>query len=210
MYHSRLEAASKLLEHLKSYKGAKNTLICAIPKGGVEIGALIAKALSLPLELICASKIGAPGAEDLPIGAITNFGQPVWLSQAEAFSEEEKTMAMESAKLEATEQFVLYYHNRTWPEFKGKTVIVVNEGTSSGARVESAIRYLKTQGVEKLILAAPVSPIDTKERLASMVDECVIPLTPVEFYAVGQFYQELPDLTDQQVLGWIQELLSHK
>jgi putative phosphoribosyl transferase len=208
MYHSRLEAATILLEHLKSYKSAKETLICAIPKGGVEIGALIAKALSLPLELICTSKMEAPGAEDFSIGAVTNFGQPVWLSQAEAFSEQEKNLSLEKAKQEATDGFILYYHSRTWPEFKGKTVILVNEGTSSGARIESAIRYLKTQGIEKLILASPVSPIDTKERLASMVDECVIPLTPVTFYAVGQFYDEFPELTQQQVLGWIRELIS--
>jgi putative phosphoribosyl transferase len=207
MYKSRLDAAIKLIGELKEYKNAKNCVVCALPRGGVEVGALVAKALNLPMELICAKKIGAPGAEEFAIGAVTNFGHPIWQSQASAFSDEEKQIALEKAKQEATDRFILYYHERTWPEFKGKTVILIDDGIATGATMEAAIHYLRTQATLKLVLAVPVSPIDTKERLAPIVDAMVIPLTPTEFFAVGQFYEEFPQLSDQQVLGWIRELI---
>ena len=205
MYESRLKAAESLAPLLKEYEKQKNTVVCALPRGGVVIGALLAKALSLPLELICAKKIAAPGAEEFALGATTNFGEVVWYPQAESFSMEEKLAALEIAKTTASERFTLYYHNRLWPDFKGKTVLLVDDGIATGATMECALAYLREKEAKKVVIAAPVAPLDTYERFSKLADECVIPLKPVDFYAVGQFYEQFPQVTDQEVLNWVLE-----
>lgn len=194
------KAAGKLLtKHLKQYKDHRDTIVLAIPRGGVVVATAVSKALSLPLDIIVTRKIGHPNQPELAIGAVDADGKVVW-DQAD----ERGLVEKEVAEIKRREQ--VYRQDRKPLQIKNKTVILVDDGIATGLTTLAAINYLKRHKAKKIILAVPVASRESADKLAEKADELIILETPEYFQAVGQFYYQFEPVTDEEVI----ELLNHE
>jgi len=171
VFENRQEAGEILSQKLLKFKGIKNALILAIPRGGVVIGKVVADTLGIPLGMVYAKKIPTPGQPELAAGA--------YIARGKKFG---KT-----------------------PNVNSKTVILTDDGIATGATVETAIKYLRKEKVKKIILAVPVAPKETVKKLKCMVDRLIILETPTFFGAVGEFYRDFPQVTDEEVIQLLQK-----
>ncbi|MCH7541389.1 phosphoribosyltransferase [Patescibacteria group bacterium] len=204
-FESRKGAGRLLADRLKKY--GKDCLVLAIPRGGVVIGAEIARALSCTLDVIIIRKLGAPGNPELAIGATTSRGGKVLdqklIDKLQATSEYVNS-ELEKQILEAKRRESLYTKEKKL-DLLGKTVILVDDGIATGATVEAAIHAVREEAPTKVILAIPVAPSQTVERLRIQVDELVVLSTPEQFWAIGEFYDDFPQVSDEEVLKILQE-----
>jgi putative phosphoribosyl transferase len=201
-FRDRREAGRILATRLYEYGNRENTVVTAIPRGGVLVGAEIAAALRLPLTVFLIRKLGVPGQEELAMGAITSGGlklmnrrvvETLGLSEAVI----EAVVQRESRELERRERLYTRGHGR--PEFKGRTVIVVDDGIATGASIRLAIDALRKQGAAKIVLAVPVAPPETAAELRQVADEVVCLAEPSRFFAVGNWYENFQQVSDQEV-----------
>jgi predicted phosphoribosyltransferase len=203
MFKDRKEAAEKLSITLKGYKEQKDAILLAIPRGALEMGEILRERLKLPLDIVVTKKIGAPGNEEFAIGVVDPEGN---------FSYDEGVLAsygipMSYIKEEAERlkhvikrRYEDYRGSPIPPDLKGKMVIVVDDGIATGRTTEAAIDYLKRQKVKKVVLAVPVSAVDSASRLEKKVDEFICLERPLDFYAVGQFYENFPQVSDEEAI----------
>ncbi|NPV92453.1 MAG: phosphoribosyltransferase [Firmicutes bacterium] len=200
-FADRREAGQMLAQEIKG-KDYQDVLILAVPRGGVVVAQPIARELKAPLDLIIPRKLGAPSNPELAIGAVAPDGGALLLQGYERFglSQDSLKRLIEKETSEIRRRMNAYRGDRPMPETAGKTVILVDDGIATGFTVEAGIQYLRRQPVKKLVLAVPVAPPDTIERLRPQVDEIVCLQTPSEFYAVGQFYRDFSQTTDQEVI----------
>jgi len=201
MFEDRRKAAEKLSEALKEYKGNKDAIILAIPRGALEIGEVLREKLELPLDIVVTKKIGAPGNEEFAIGVVGPDGQ---------YSCNEDVLAtygipMSYVKEEAERlkhvikrRYEDYRGSATPPDLKGKTCIIVDDGIATGHTTEAAVQYLRRQKAKKIVLAVPVSAVDSAARLEKEVDEFICLERPRDFFAVGQFYDIFPQVSDEE------------
>jgi len=206
-FASREEAGQKLAEKLKKYK-KENPVVLAIPRGGIVIGAKIAKALSAPLSLIIIRKLGAPGNPELAIGATTSKGglivdreliDKLEITQNYLHTEHLKQLA------EARRREKAYLTGRE-VDLVGQSVILVDDGIATGSTAEAAIRAISESVPLRTILAVPVAPPETVARLKSLVDDLVVLATPEPFWAIGEFYSSFPQVTDEEVIDILNEV----
>lgn len=207
-FQDRKDAGRQLAKKLVSYKGQSDTLILGLPRGGVVTAAEVAKELQLPLDIVCARKVGAPHNPELAVGAVTEtgegfFNQDVMDYLGVSLLYLQKTIEQE--KKEAQRRLNLYRQNRPPLNLGGKTVILIDDGMATGATMKAAIKSVKASGAEKIVVAVPVSATETFEEVKEQVDEAIAMDTPMPFYAVGEFYRDFSQTTDQEVI----ELLSH-
>jgi len=201
LFQNRVQAGQKLAQQLKKF-AEEDIIILSIPRGGVIVGAEIAKVLSCPLDIIVTKKIGAPGNPELAIGAVGPGGVKViddsLVRQTRA---DEKYINEKTEQLngQITEKEKRLRSGKRPLEIKNKTVILTDDGIATGATVEAAIESIKTKQPRKLILAIPVAPADSIKKFKPMVDEIICLLTPALFWAVGQFYQEFEQVEDEEV-----------
>lgn len=206
LFHNR-EAAGKLLaEKLKGYfkpnQETTDTIILALPRGGVPIAAEIYKVFHFPIDTFLVRKIGAPDQQELAIGAIAMGGIRVMNDDIlEALdiptAEIEKIVKIEQKELERRNK--IYREERPIPNVSGKTVILVDDGLATGATMRSAIKALKAMSPSKIIVATPVSAADTFEEIKTQVDAVVCLHVAKLFFSVGQWYEDFPQVTDSQV-----------
>lgn len=205
IFDDRIDAGKKLVEKLEEYRGP-DTIVLAIPRGGVVLGYEVAKALGAPLDVIVPRKIGAPGQPEYAIGAIGDDQvvlDELAISQMHVprqYLDEE----IERQKAEIKRRMRLYRDDRPFPDLRGKTVILVDDGMATGSTTIAAARAVRERNPGKLVLAVPVAPPDTVEKLRPEVDEIVVLQTPEPFYAVGSWYANFEQTTDEEVI----ELLS--
>ena len=204
VFESREEAGTLLADQLKKY--GKDCVVLAIPRGGVVVGAQIARALSCPFEVVIIRKLGAPGNPELAIGATTSKGGGV-LDQ-ELIKRLEVTKGYIRSELsrqqkEARRREKVYLKGETI-NITDKTVILVDDGIATGATVETAIQAVKEKLPAKVVLAVPVAPPHTVERLKNEVDELVVLSTPEHFWAIGEFYEHFPQISDGEVVKILQ------
>jgi putative phosphoribosyl transferase len=198
MYHNREDAAILLADKLKEYKGP-NTIILAIPRGGVPIGYGISRMLQLPLELAMAKKIGHPSNPEYAIGAV---------SLDDVFIEEEvsptyidnETMRIRD---ELSSRLYRFMDGRKSTPLKGKNVILVDDGIATGRTLIACIKSIRKQRPSRVIVAAPVASTHAASVLQPLADEFVCPLVSSEFYAVGQFYEEFDQVSDDEVKDFL-------
>lgn len=202
IFKNRKQAGEQLARRLVKYKG-KKTVVLAIPRGGVVVGAEVARVLGCPLDVIVTRKIGAPGNPEFAIGAIGPYDQ-IFLNQEiiARYNIPKEYLNAEIGRqgLEMERRERAYRESRQPLGLKGKTVILVDDGIATGANVRVAVKSVKCQRPKKLILAVPVGPKETIEELKEEVDELVCLSTPSDFYAVGQFYQEFGQTSDEEVI----------
>ncbi len=180
-------------------------LVLAIPRGGVVVGAAVARALESPLDIIVPRKIGAPGNPELAVGAITPDGEPILnqalLAELRVGKEYlERTVDVERA--EAARRERVYREGRPPLDRDGRSVIVVDDGLATGATAEAALRSVAASAASAVYLAIPVAPKETVEqiRVRGDAEEVVVLDTPSFFYAVGQFYDDFRQTTDEEVI----------
>ena len=180
----------------------KKPIVLALPRGGVEVGYEIARALGAPLDVVVARKLGAPGQPELAMGAIGPSGTYVlnedivgWLD----ISEDELEQIASRESREMGRRVRLFRSDRPEPMLKGKTVILVDDGIATGMTVRAAIEYIRQQEPGHLVLAVPVCA-GSAEALRSEVDDLVSLKTPLELLAIGYWYEDFEQVSDEEVV----------
>jgi putative phosphoribosyl transferase len=184
-------------------------LVLALPRGGVVIGYEVAKALNCLLDIIIIRKIGFPGQTELAIGAVSETGAVVLnedIISTYTVSKEYIEEEISRQKKEISRRITLYRSGKGIPPLDGKIIILVDDGVATGATIKAAISTLKNEKILRLVAALPVSSKDAEEEIKKTVDEWVCPETPVDFAAVGNYYQDFTQVSDEEVV----ELLKQK
>lgn len=209
MFADRKEAGAALAAELEK-RGIENGVVMAIPRGGVVVGAEIARRLQLPLDLIIPRKIGAPQSPEMAVGAVTQDGTAIIdhsILKRLGLDENDLAGKIEQEVREIKRRMHKYRGSGDYPDHTGKEIILVDDGVATGSTVLAAIRSLyKLFQPSKLILAVPVAPPEVMARLREEVDEAVCLEEPEIFYAVGQFYQDFKQVSDREVTEIINSL----
>ena len=203
MFDDRRDAGRQLAERLREY-AAEDTVVLALPRGGVPVAAEVAAALGAQLDVIVARKLGAPGRPELGVGAIAEGGEPIFDPQTMAMTglepaDLESTVAAEREEL--ARRMRRYRGDRELPAVSGRTVIVVDDGLATGATARAALEALRNRRPARLVLAVPVAPPQTISRIADDADEVVVVAAPESFVAVGQWYRDFAQTSDEEVLA---------
>jgi putative phosphoribosyl transferase len=204
MFENRQEAGRELAMLLNHYKNQPDTLILALPRGGVVVANEVAKLLHLPMDVIIARKVGAPFNPELALGAVTEIGEGYFnedLMEQIGISKGYLHNTIEKEVQEAKRRLKAYRRGRPPLVLKGKTVILVDDGIATGATMKASIRSAKALGAKKIVVAVPVSSAETHLEIAQEVNEVVTLSSPEYFYAVGQFYNDFSQTTDEEVIA---------
>lgn len=201
LFKNREEAGQKLAEALKEYQGKPQTIVLALPRGGVVVGAEVARELRLPLDIMVTRKIGAPGNSEYAIGALTASGQPIWNeSEKNLVSPERLKQLVDQERAEARRRLETYRAGRPPLNLGGQTVILVDDGIATGYTIRAAINFVKAERPRQIIVAVPHGAADTLELLAKEVDKLVVLFKPEWYGAVGAFYEEFGEVRDEEVI----------
>jgi predicted phosphoribosyltransferase len=205
MFKDRTDAGQQLAYILDDHN-IEADIVLAIPRGGLPLGRIVADRLHLPLDIVSARKIGAPQNQELAVGAVASGGT-VWLNDSliDELELEDRYLEdqIEHQCQAALEKVKRYRGDRPPVEYGGKTVLIVDDGMATGATTIACIRQIKNAGAERVILAVPVAPSDTVERLRTEADEVVCIEIPSHFGAVGQFYESFEQVSDEQAKAYI-------
>lgn len=200
MFQDRSDAGKKLAEALLKYKG-KNTLVLALPRGGVEVGYEVAKFLGAPLDTIVARKVGAPGNPEYAVGAIAPGGVRIIDESVHGIES-----VIEDETREMHRRMEKYKSGSYTRGMKPETVIVVDDGVATGKTACAALRFAQAEYPKaKLIFAAPVGAPDSLLRIKREADEVVCLEAPAEFIAVGEWYGHFPQLQDGEVIEYLEK-----
>jgi len=206
-FRDRREAGRLLAERLAYLRGREGLLVLGIPRGGVVVAAEIAQALSAPLDVFIARKLGAPHNPELAIGAVASSDEVILdqrLIELLGVPSSYLKAEVERQRAEIERRMRAYRGDRPPLDFKGRRVILTDDGVATGATMRAAIQALKAAGPEELIVALPVGPPDTIQELADMVDWMICLYTPSFFWAVGAFYADFSQTSDEEVVQLLQ------
>lgn len=207
VFENRQEAGKKLAAQVFKYR-KENPFILAMPRGGVPIGYEVAEVLQAPLDVIVVRKIGLSSNREFGIGAIAEGGIRV-LDQTSIEvlgiddSELEDTITLEEKELQRRVE--IYRGGKPLPNLEGKTAILVDDGMATGITAKAAITSVKKLNPKKIILATPVCVLDTVESLKDRVDDVICLSTPYEFMAVGLWYRDFKQVSDEEVIGLLKK-----
>lgn len=207
MFIDRRDAGSQLAQRLKKYRWQKGVLVLALPRGGVVTGFEIARSLDAPLDVLIVRKIGFPGQPELAIGAVSETGAVVLnesIISSYGVSEDYVKKEISRQEEEISRRVKLYRKGRSISELEGKTVILVDDGVATGATVKAAIATLKKEKITKLVLALPVGPPEAAAELKEMVDDFICLEVPAYFGAVGAFYEDFTQVSDDEVVEMLE------
>jgi predicted phosphoribosyltransferase len=210
IFANRVDAGRRLAVRLEEYR-SPDTIVLAIPRGGVVIGYEVARALGAPLDVTIPRKIGAPGQPELAIGAI---GDDVVVLDDRTISylhvrEEYISEEIERQKAEIERRWRLYRDDRPFPDVKGKTVLLVDDGMATGSTTLAAARAVREKNPGRLVLAVPVAPAESVARLRPEVDEIVVLETPEPFFSVGSWYSVFDQTSDEEVIDLLHRTEPH-
>jgi predicted phosphoribosyltransferase len=206
-FKNREEAGQRLAEKLFKYKD-ENPVVLALPRGGVVLGGIIAEKLKCSLDLLITRKIGHPMSPEYAIGAITVSGEAIFNEEEvrlvnKDWLEKEKRAQIKEAKRRQD----IYLKNRKAADLKGKTVIIVDDGIATGLTMLAGIKEVKAKKPAKIVVAVPVSPPDTYEKIAGEADDFAAISIPDYFLgAIGTYYGDFPQVTDDEVIKILQNI----
>lgn len=208
MFKDRQEAGQKLAKKLDGFK-AENGIVLGIPRGGVVPAFMIAKTLSWPLDVFISQKIPAPLNPEVALGAVTEAGTVALNDEIinTIPNIDPDYVAEETAKKEKEikDRITIYRGGKPLQNLKNKAVILVDDGVATGFTTLAALDALKNKGAAKVIVAVPVIPADTAARIAEVADIVITLITPEVFFAVGQFYANFPQVSDEEVIKLLQK-----
>ncbi len=208
VFSTREAAGQRLAQRLLSY-ASPETVVLGIPRGGLPVAREVAKALHAPLDIIVVRKLGAPGQPELGIGAVVDGDHPRAIFNQEVLehlgvSDDYIDGEIKRQLKEVKRREESYRQGRAKVPLEGKTVIVVDDGIATGSSTRAALRGVRRHKPKRIILAVPVAPSETVEALRSEADEIVCLETPENFYAVGQFYRDFHQVSDEEVKSILQ------
>lgn len=202
MFRDRKDAGERLAAKLAGYRGQAATLLLALPRGGVPVAATMACSLALPMDVLTVRKIGAPSEPELAVGAVAGDGLVV-LDEETIAAMYISRAALEAVITEQRQELLrrehLYRGDRAPPRVEGQTCILVDDGLATGYTMLAAVRAVRKLNPAKIVVAVPVAPQETLDRLATEADEVVCALVPSRLAAVGQFYQDFRQISDAEV-----------
>jgi predicted phosphoribosyltransferase len=201
-YENRYDAGRRLALSLAEYAGRPDVTVLALPRGGVPVGFEIARALRVPLDVFVVRKLGVPGQPEFAMGAIASGGALVLDQQTIGelrISRDavERVIAMERAELARREE--LFRGSRPPVDVSGRTIILVDDGLATGSTVQAAIAALRKEGPASVIVAAPVGSREACGAIGAVTDGCLCAMIPDRFYAVGLWYEDFAQTTDEEV-----------
>ena len=202
VFAGRVEAGRVLAHELGRYAGRDDVVVLGLPRGGVPVAAEVARALRAPLDVLVARKLGAPGQEELAIGAIGEGGVRVLneeLVRRLGLEEQEIDRMAGREERELERRVAAYRGDHEALEVEGKIVIVVDDGVATGATMRAGLQALRARGAARIVAAAPVGAEESVAALANDADEVVVLQTPAWFRAVGQWYENFGQTTDDEV-----------
>jgi putative phosphoribosyl transferase len=202
VFQDRSEAGRALAAQLKTFENQRNILVLGIPRGGVPVAFEIAAKLHAPLDVFVVRKLGVPGQVELGFGAIASGGMrflDASIVQAAGISEQDiaEITATETRELERREH--AYRGGRSPLAVEGRTIILVDDGIATGSSMQVAITALREMKVSQLVVAVPVAPVSTCRRLRTQVEDLVCVQMPTFFHAIGEFYEDFSQVSDQEV-----------
>jgi predicted phosphoribosyltransferase len=202
LFRDRREAGRLLAAELAGYANRQDVLVLALPRGGVPVAYEVARALNAPLDVFLVRKLGVPGHEELAMGAVATGGVRVLNEDVVRSLGIPKYVIEEIAKQEQRElawRERLYRDDRLPSDIRGRIVILVDDGLATGATMRAAIEALRQQQPARIVVAVPTASPQTCEELKAEVDDVICAITPEPFYAVGLWYQDFSQTTDEEV-----------
>jgi len=202
IFKDRADAGKRLAKELSKYSNRPDVLVLALPRGGVPVAFEVARELNVKMDVFIVRKLGVPGNEELAMGAIASEDVRVLNEDIiRSYQIPDRIIATVAAnelrELERREH--RYRGNRPRPDMKGMTVILIDDGLATGATMHAAVEALKTKRPAKLIVAVPTASPDTCKFFKGIVDEMICATTPEPFYAVGAWYKDFSQTTDEEV-----------
>ncbi|WP_034295985.1 phosphoribosyltransferase [Herbaspirillum sp. RV1423] len=202
----RTEGGAKLAERLGAYARRPDVIVLALPRGGVPVGFAIAQALDVPLDVLLVRKLGVPGNEEFAMGAITSDG--VYVLQSDVLRNFDISAKIVEAtaqrKLkELAQREKLYRADRPALQLEGRTAIIVDDGLATGSTMLAAIKAVRKAGAARLVIAVPVAAPDAIRQIESQVDETIFLMAPEPFYAVGMWYDDFGQTSDDEVVAFL-------
>jgi putative phosphoribosyl transferase len=214
LFDDRMDAGDRLASRLLSrYGHGSDIVVLALPRGGVPVALPVARALRAPLDVFVVRKLGVPGQEELAMGAVAHGGvrvlndsvvKTLGIPQAVIDGVAER----EQAEIERRERE--YRGERPYPQLRGRTVVLVDDGLATGASMRAAVRALRQFDPSRIVVAVPVSAPDTCAKLAREVDEVICAETPETFAAVGEWYRDFQQTTDAEVRHLLRQAASER
>jgi predicted phosphoribosyltransferase len=201
-FRNRTDAGRQLAEKLAAYANRPDVLVLALPRGGVPVGFEVARELGAPLDVFLVRKLGVPGYEELAMGAVATGGVRVLndeIVRGLGISEHEIDAAAARELQELARRQRLYRGDRPLPDIAGRTVILVDDGLATGATMRAAIAAVRQQQPARIVVAVPTASPDTCEELKAEADDVVCAMTPEPFLAVGHWYEDFTQTTDDEV-----------
>lgn len=202
MFRDRYDAGEMLAERLREFAGRRDVIVLALPRGGVPVGYVVARELGVPLDVFVVRKLGTPGQPELAMGAIASGGVRVLnrevvdaLGIPEASIEE--VSRREEEELQRRER--QYRGDRPSLDVSGKTGILVDDGLATGSSMRAAAAALRQAGAARIVIAVPVASRATCDQLREEGNDVVCATTPEPFFAVGQWYKDFAQTTDEEV-----------
>src|SRR6195256_183876 len=201
-FRNRNEAGRFLAEQLTMYASPPDVLVLALPRGGVPVAYEVARALAAPLDVFLVRKLGVPGYEELAMGAVATGGVRVLNDQLiERLGIPEQLIDAVAARelQELARRERLYRDGRPPPDISGRTVILIDDGLATGATMQAAIEALRQQNPARIVVAVPTGSPDTCEEMKAKADDVICAITPEPFQAVGRWYRDFSQTTDEEV-----------
>jgi putative phosphoribosyl transferase len=206
LLRDRVEAGKQLAKSVGN--ASKEAIVLAVPRGGVVVGFEVAKALGVPLDVIVTKKIGAPDNSELAIGAVAEDGsyfldeeivRQVYVPKG--YVEKE----VERMREEIQRRLIRYRGEVPYPNLKNRDVIVVDDGVATGSTLKAALKLLRRRGAKSVTVAVPVGPVETIRELEKLADRVVCLHIPSLFYAIGQFYEDFSQTSDEEVADLLRQ-----
>lgn len=207
-YRDRAAAGRTLAASLAGFADVPDVIVLALPRGGLPVGAEVAKALKAPLDVFVVRKLGAPGQEELAMGAVASGGTRVLNEDVIAMlripaSVIDAAAAKEMKEIERRER--LYRQDRPAPDVRHRVVILVDDGLATGSTMRAAVRALRELAPRKIVIAAPVGAAQTCDDFRGEADEVICAATPEPFSSVGEWYEEFSQVTDEEVRVFLED-----
>ena len=210
-FRDRHDAGRQLTDKIRAESVPSNPIVLALPRGGVPVAFEVAQALHAPLDIFLVRKLGMPGHEELAIGAIASGGVRVLnreIMQASDLPREvvDAITEREQRELERREQ--AYRGDRPPPDLRGAAVFLIDDGLATGATMRAAVVALKQQEPARIVVAVPIAAPETCIEFRDIVDEIICAVTPEPFVSIGMWYEEFPQMTDDEVRDYLERARS--
>jgi predicted phosphoribosyltransferase len=203
LFRDRVEAGRLLAAELSEYANRKDVIVLGLPRGGVVVAYEVARKLNAPLDVFVVRKLGVPGYRELAMGAIATGGVRVlneYIVQELGLSQETIDAVAAEEEQELQRRELAYRGHGASPEIQGKTVILVDDGVASGSTMRAAVQALRAQHPARLVVAVPTAAPTSFREIGNQADEMIALMTPRDFYAVGQCYEDFSQTTDEEVM----------